>query len=139
MHEVRRQWRVRREFTIAKWAGAAGFAVIAVVLLAVDRRGMLLCAGGALLLGGFAVRDTLAPVRLAADDLGLTVVTGMAARHLVPWRDVTHIRVARNARYGLRWDMLEIETEENLHIFSSHELGAPCVSVAEELFRLRPA
>lgn len=137
MREV--QWRVRREFTFAKWAGAAGFAVIAVVLLAVDRRGMLLCAGGALLLGGFAVRDTLAPVRLAADDLGVTVVTGLKSRHLVPWRDVTYIRVERNARYGLRWDMLEIETEENLHTFSSHELGTSCVSVAEELFRLRPA
>jgi hypothetical protein len=138
MSGVVRQWRVRREFTVAKWGAALGFAVIAAVLLAVDRRGMLLCAGGAVLIGGFAVRDTLAPVRLAVDDLGLTVATGVAGRLLVPWREVTRIRVAPNARYGLRWDMLEIETTENLHLFSAHELGASCMSVAEELFRIRP-
>jgi Bacterial PH domain len=109
------------------------------VIVAGDTRGMLLCAAAAVLLGGFALRDVLAPVRLAADDQGLTMVTGLAHRERVSWPEVTHIRVARNARYGLRWELLEIETGETLHIFSSYELGTSCTEAAEELFRLRPA
>lgn len=132
-----RQWRVRREITVAKWAVAVAFAVVAVVVSG-DTRGMLLCAGAAVLLGGFALRDVLAPVRLAADDLGLTVVIGVARRVRLPWPAVAHIRVAPTARYGLRWEHLEIETDETLHLFSSHELGTSCMEAAEELFRLRP-
>ncbi|MDH2424892.1 PH domain-containing protein [Sphaerisporangium sp. TRM90804] len=136
MTGISRQWRVRREATVLKWAVAAGFAVFAAVLRE-DVRGMLLCAGGALLFAGFALRDTLAPVRLAADDHGVTVVTGLASRLQVPWTQITHIRVARHARYGLRWDMLEVETKDGLHLFSSHELGVPCDTVADELFQFR--
>ncbi len=65
------------------------------------------------------------------------VVTGLARRERVFWSEVAHIRVARNARYGLRWELLEIETAETLHLFSSHELGTSCIDVADELFRLR--
>ncbi|WP_248965042.1 PH domain-containing protein [Sphaerisporangium perillae] len=133
-----RQWRVRREFILLKGAAAAAFAVIAFAVSG-DPRGMLLCAAAAVLLAGFALRDVVAPVRLTADEGGLTMVTGLARRERVPWPRVAHIRVARNARYGLRWELLEIETAESLHIFSSHELGVSCVQVAEELFRLRPA
>ncbi|MFC4529205.1 PH domain-containing protein [Sphaerisporangium dianthi] len=133
-----RQWRVRREFTLIKGAAAAAFAVTAFAV-SDDPRGMLLCAAAAVMLAGFALRDVLAPVRLAADESGLTVVTGLTRRERVPWPLVAHIRVAANARYGLRWDMLEIETAEGLHLFSSHELGTSCVEAAEELFRLRQA
>ncbi|GGK62416.1 hypothetical protein Sme01_04410 [Sphaerisporangium melleum] len=133
-----REWRVRREFTFLKVAAAAAFAVTAFAVSG-DTRGMLLCAAAAVMLGGFALRDVLAPVRLAADQGGLTVVTGVARRVRVPWPHVAYIRVAPNARYGLRWDMLEIETAEGLHLFSSHELGTSCMDAADELFRLRPA
>ncbi|MGW4638536.1 PH domain-containing protein [Sphaerisporangium sp. NPDC004334] len=138
MTALSRQWRVRREYTLLKGAAAAAFAVTAFAVSG-DTRGMLLCAAAAVLLAGFALRDVLAPVRLAADEGGLTVVTGMARRERVPWPLVEHIRVAANARYGLRWDMLEIETADGLHLFSAHELGTSCVEAAEELFRLRPA
>ncbi|MEU8271502.1 PH domain-containing protein [Sphaerisporangium sp. NPDC049002] len=131
-----RQWRIRREFTAAKSAAAIAFGVVAVVVSG-DTRGMLLCAAAAVLLGGFAARDLIAPVRLAADTEGVTVVTGLARRERVPWSEVAYIRVAQNARYGLRWDLLEIETAETLHLFSSHELGASCIDAADELFRLR--
>ncbi|MFC4584906.1 PH domain-containing protein [Sphaerisporangium corydalis] len=132
-----RQWRVRRDFTIAKLATAAAFAVVAVVVSG-DTRGMLLCAAAAVMLGAFGLRDVLAPVRLAADDQGLLVVTGVTRRARVSWPEVAEIRVADNARYGLRWDLLEIETAESLHIFSSFELGTSCMDAADELFRLRP-
>jgi hypothetical protein len=131
-----RQWRVRRDFTALKWAGAVGFGVIGVV--AGDARGMALCAVAAAVLAAFAVRDMVAPVRLAADEHGVTVVTGLARTQRLSWPDITHIRVGRNARYGLRWELLEIETDDSLHLFSSYELGTSCMEVAEELFRLRP-
>ncbi|GII60187.1 hypothetical protein Skr01_02720 [Sphaerisporangium krabiense] len=132
-----RQWRVRRDFTLLKWTAAAAFCVLGVVVG--DLRGLILCAGGALLLGGFALHDVVAPVRLAADDQGLTVVTGLARRRRLPWPEVTGIRVARTARYGLSWELLEIETTESLHLFSSFELGTSCMAAADELYRLRPA
>ncbi|MCW2876058.1 MAG: hypothetical protein JWQ95_158 [Sphaerisporangium sp.] len=133
-----RQWRVRRGFTVLKGAGVLAFVVLGVVA-ADDLRGVFLCAGAAVLLAAFALRDVLAPVRLAADDQGLTVVTGLSRRERVLWPEVAHIRVGWNARYGLRWELLEIETSETLHLFSSHELGGSCTEAAEELFRIRPA
>jgi hypothetical protein len=132
------QWRVRREFTALKVAGAGAFVILGAVA-ASDTRGLLLCLAAAVLLGAFALRDVLAPVRLSADTEGLTMVTGLVRRERVPWPEVQHIRVGHNARYGLRWELLEIETGEALHLFSSHELGTSCVEAAEELFRLRPA
>ncbi|GII75838.1 hypothetical protein Sru01_08200 [Sphaerisporangium rufum] len=134
-----RQWRVRRELTMVKWAATAALAVLAVaVAIGGDVRGTILCAGGTLMLGGFVLRDVLAPVRLAADEHGVTVVTGLARRRRLPWPEIAAIRVEENARYGLRWDVLEIETTESLHLFSAHELGTPCRDAARELDRLRP-
>ncbi|RCG32819.1 PH domain-containing protein [Sphaerisporangium album] len=132
-----RQWRVRRDFTALKWTAAAAFCVLGFV--SGDVRAVILCVGGALLLGGFALYDVVAPVRLAADDQGLTVVTGVARRRRVLWPEITNIRVAETTRYGLRWSLLEIETAESLHLFSSFELGTSCMEAADDLYRLRPA
>lgn len=119
-----------------KGTGAAGFAVLA-LFAAADWPGAALAVGAALLLGGLALRDVVAPVRLAADHDGLTLVEGFAGTRHVAWPEVERIRVGEHARYGLRWSLLEIETAEDLHLFGSNELGAPCAEVAGELSRLR--
>lgn len=130
------QWRVDRRLTILKAAGAAVF-VVAAVLLARDAAGLALGLLAAGVLGGFALRDVLAPVRLAADPSGVTVVTGFNGRRHIPWAEVERVRVDSQRRLGRRLEFLEIDTGETLHLFSSAELGADCDEVAAALATLR--
>jgi Bacterial PH domain len=130
------QWRVDRRLTILKAAGAAVF-VVAAVLLARDAAGLALGLLAACVLGGFALRDVLAPVRLAADPNGVTVVTGFNGRRHIPWAEVERVRVDSQRRLGRRLEFLEIDTGETLHLFSSAELGADCDEVAAALATLR--
>lgn len=122
------------------------FAVVVLLglLLARDSPGLGLAAVAAVAVGAYALRDILAPVRLAADREGLTVVTGFAGKRQIPWRDVERIRVDRSARVGLRamldaehTALLEVDTGSSLHLFGASELGAPVEEVAETLRRFR--
>jgi Bacterial PH domain len=130
------QWRVDRKMTILKAAGAAVFAVAA-VLLDDDPAGLVLGLIAACVLAGFALRDVLAPVRLAADAAGITVVTGFSGRRHIPWSDVERVRVDTQRRLGRQLEFLEIDTGETLHLFSSAELGADLGEVATALATLR--
>jgi hypothetical protein len=122
--------------TILKAAGAAMF-LVAAVLLARDAAGLALGLLAAGVLGGFALRDVLAPVRLAADPNGVTVVTGFNGRRHIPWAEVERVRVDSQRRLGRRLEFLEIDTGETLHLFSSAELSADCDDVAAALATLR--
>jgi hypothetical protein len=88
-------------------------------------------------LAGFALRDVIAPVRLAADGHGVTVVTGFAARRQIPWSKVERVRVDTRKRLGRRAELLEIDADDVLHLFSAAELSAPCDEVAAALSTLR--
>src|SRR5829696_72703 len=122
--------------TVLKAAGAAMF-VIAAVLLARDAAGLALGLLAAAVLGGFALRDVVAPVRLAADPNGVTVVTGFNGRRHIPWAEVQRVRVNVQRRLGRRLEFLEIDTGETLHLFSAAELGGDCDEVATALATLR--
>ncbi len=100
-----------------------------------DVRGVILAVPATLLLGAMALRDVLVPVRLTADESGITVVHGYAGRRHVPWEQIDDIKVDVRRRFGLRSEMLEIDTGDNLHIFSAGELGASPTGVAAELRR----
>lgn len=122
------------------------FAVVVLLglLLARDPLGLLLAAVAAVAVGSYALRDILAPIRLAADREGLTMVTGFASRRQFPWRDVERIRVDRPVRGGLRamlnaehTALLEVDTGSSLHLFGASELGAPVEEVAETLRHFR--
>ncbi|MEV0588920.1 PH domain-containing protein [Nonomuraea sp. NPDC050310] len=133
-------WRVRREPTIAKTLAALACAALGVYwYLQGDVRGVILAVPATLLLGAMALRDFVAPVRLAADHDGLTVVHGYAGRLRIPWEQVQDIKVDVTRRYGRRGEMLEIDTGENLHIFSRADLGTSPTEVAAELRRLQRA
>lgn len=133
-------WRVRVELAVLKILGALGCAALAVYWYTQgDTRGMLLAVPAAVLVGAMGLRDLLVPVRLAADEGGITVVHGFAGRRHVPWADVQDIKVVVRRRYGLRSEMLEIDTGDHLHIFSPHELGTSTTEVAATLRRLRNA
>ncbi|HET8683301.1 MAG TPA: PH domain-containing protein, partial [Micromonosporaceae bacterium] len=86
---------------------------------------------------GFALRDLLVPVRLTAGYEGVTVVTGLAHRRRLAWSQIERVRVDVRPRLGTRSELLEIDAGESLHLFSTHELGAPVSEVAETLTRLR--
>ncbi|MEU0572720.1 PH domain-containing protein [Nonomuraea sp. NPDC005983] len=129
-------WRVRRELAVFKILGALVCAGLAIYwYLQGDVRGVVLAVPAAVLVGGMGLRDVLVPVRLSADAQGITVVHGFAGRRRIPWEDIQDVKVDVRRRYGLRSEMLEIDTGDHLHIFSPHELGASPTEVAAALRR----
>lgn len=132
------RWRVNSRLTGLKIAGAVAF-VIAAVLFGSDPVGLAigLIAAGAL--GAYALRDLLAPVRLAADPTGVTVVSGFAGHQRLSWSEIERIRVHERRRFGARNQLLEIDAGDSLHLFSGYELSAACADVAARLERLRTA
>lgn len=130
------QWRVPGSHAWLKGVAAALFAALAVVRSA-DRLLILLAGVAALGCAALAVRDLLAPVRLAADAEGVTVVTGFAARLTIPWAEVERLRVDVRHRLGRRTELLEIDTGAGLHLLSRYDLGVPPGEALQELRLIR--
>ncbi|WP_235828582.1 PH domain-containing protein [Actinomadura rubteroloni] len=130
-------WRVPPAHTVLKFAGAAAVALVAV--FAHDTAGSLLAGVAAAGLAALALRDVLAPERLRADAAGVTVVAGFAGRRRVAWPEITGIEVDERRRALVRSRLLEIRTEDDLHLLSAYDLGADVADVAGELDRLRAA
>jgi hypothetical protein len=97
----------------------------------------VLAAVAAVGLAGWALRDVLVPVRLAADPGGVTVVVGLAGRRRLAWSQIERVRVDRRERLGLRSELLELDAGDTLHLFSVHQLGAEPDEVAAALSALR--
>jgi len=129
-------WRVPPSLAGLKAAGATLFLFVAVILSG-DSAQLLVAAAAALVLGAMALRDLIAPIRLAADPEGITVVTGFATRRRLAWSQVERIRVDVHRRFGLRSELVEIDIGETLFLFSSYELGAPCDEVVDTLRAIR--
>lgn len=119
-----------------KCAAAAAVTAL-IVLYSHDPQFLFLAAAAAIGLNALALRDLVAPVRLAADGDGLTVVSGYAGHRGIAWDEVTTIRVDERRRLLLNTRMLEIETTDDLHLLSAFDLGADVHDVADELYRLR--
>jgi hypothetical protein len=126
-------WHVDRTMIVAKIIGIVAFAAIPQVFdtnTASRWFGIVV----AVALAGYLVRDLVAPVRLAADADGVTVIRGFASHRTIAWPDVDRVRVDRRRRSGF----LEVETAESLHLFSRYDLGMPPDQAAEMLERIRP-
>ena len=129
-------WKVRRELAVFKILGALACAGLAAYwYVDGDVRGVILAVPATVLVGAMGVRDLLVPVRLSADPSGITVVRGFAGRRHVPWEAIEDVKVDVRRRFGLRSEMLEIDTGDYLHVFSAHELGASPTEVAAALRR----
>jgi hypothetical protein len=129
-------WRVDMRLTVGKWAGAAIFALAAV--LGFRDLGQLIVVGlAAGILVVMGVRDLLSPVRLAAGPNGVTVATGFRGRRTIPWAEVDHIRVDARRGMLLRSQVLELDAGDHLYFFSVNELGAPCEEVVDTLAAIR--
>jgi len=133
------RWRVDGRLTAFRIAGACLLAIATLTFVTVsgDRMGMVLCGLGTLLLGGYALRDIVAPVRLAADRDGVTVVVGYARHERLPWAQIERVRLDQRRRLGTRAELVEIDTGEDLYLFSQYDLGARPDEVVEVLRTLR--
>lgn len=116
-----------------------GFVVFALAALGFhDDRATLAFSGlAALILGVYALRDVIAPVRLSADREGLTVVAGYAGHHRLSWDEVERVRVDERRRLGTRSNLVEIDGGEQLYLFSSYDLNAAPQDVVDALNSLR--
>jgi hypothetical protein len=132
----RREWRVPVRVPVVQAAGAAVFGGVAAWYSA-DPARWVVAALAAVVLGGFALRNLLAPVRLAADTAGVTVSHGAGRRRQIPWADIERVRVDVRQRLGRRDELLELDTGESLYLFSAQELGTDCTQVAADLAALR--
>jgi hypothetical protein len=132
------RWRVDPRLTGMRIAGTLIFAVAAVLLRA-DRLGLGLSVLAAAVLLGYSVRDLVAPVRLAADTEGITLISGIARRVRLRWDEIERVRVDRRRRLGTVSELLEIDTGETLHLFSSYDLGTTPREVERVLSELRSA
>lgn len=130
------EWRVPRKHAAIKVAGAAVFLAVA-LFYAGDPARWLVAGLAAAVFAAYALRDVVAPVRLAADGGGLTVVHGFAGTRRIPWAEVDRVRVDSRQRLGRRHDLLEVDTGDALFLFSAGELGADPHQVVDTLVALR--
>ncbi|MFC6019266.1 PH domain-containing protein [Plantactinospora solaniradicis] len=132
------RWHVNRALPVLKLTGAAIFVALGVAFADGDPVRLGIAALVALGLLGWAVRDLVAPVRLAADAGGITVPRGFAGRRYIPWAEVEQINVDSRPRLGLRTETLEIDTGASIHLLSQYDLGAAPTDVATALETARP-
>lgn len=118
-------------------AAGAVLLVVTAALSADDVPFVLLALIAAVALAVFALRDVVAKVRLAADRDGVTVVRGFAGHRRIGWAEVERLRLYESRRYGLTTRLLEIDTGDTVHLFSTHDLGVPPEEALEELRAIR--
>ncbi|MFG1915038.1 PH domain-containing protein [Micromonospora sp. NPDC048898] len=128
-----RQWRVPASLPAAKLAGAVLLVLLGLLFADDDPVRLVLAVLAAAALATWAVRDLIAPVRLAVDPAGLTVIRGFAGRQLLPWPAIEAITVDRRPRLGLTSEVLEIDAGVSLHLFGRYDLGATPEEVAVAL------
>jgi len=134
-----RQWRVSPALPVLKLAGALTLPALALLLDSDDLVTVALAVLTGAALAGWAARDLIAPVRLAVDPEGVTVIRGFAGRLLLPWTAIEKMTVDRRARRGMTGEILEIDAGDSLHLFSRHDLGADPAEVAEALHEAHPS
>jgi hypothetical protein len=126
------RWRVPRKVPIGKLVVAAVVGVLALLGATEPWQWAVVMVAVAGLLA-WAVRDLVAPVRLAAGPAGVTVVTGFASRHRLAWSQVERVRVDLRRRSRL----LEVDTGDRLYLFSRYDVDADLDEIAERLAALR--
>ncbi len=126
------EWRIAPKLPALKLVAAALFVLLG-LFVATDVVGRSVAAVAAAGLIGYAVRDLALPVRLRADADGVTLISGVARRRRLAWSEIQRVRVDERHRFGLRTELLEIDTGDRLHLFSENDLGAPPADVLAAL------
>jgi len=123
----------------AKLFGAVAIVVLVLVFGRDDPVRWFVAVAVGLGLAGWALRDLIAPVRLAADPDGVTVIAGFAGRRRLAWSQIERVRIDRRARLGVRTELLEVDAGDNVYLFSRYDLGAEPEDVLASLLALRSA
>jgi hypothetical protein len=129
--------RIKSVLPVAKALGAVAVLVLVLAFGRDDPVQWFLAVTAAVGLAGWALRDLIAPVRLAADPDGVTVVVGYAGRRRLAWSQIDRVRMDRRERLGLRTRLLELDAGDSLYLFSEHDLGADPEEVLGTLLALR--
>jgi Bacterial PH domain len=130
-------FRVDGRMTALRITGAVIFLLLALAFH--DDPGRVLFGGIAgLLCAAYAARDLIAPSRLAADAEGVTVVSGLRRSRRLGWEQIELVRHDQRRRFGARTELLEIDSGDNLYLFSGYDLGVPCWRAAQTLAALAP-
>jgi hypothetical protein len=130
-------WRIKPVLPVTKLLGAIAVVVLALAFVRRDPVQWALAGAVAAGLTIWALRDLVAPVRLAADADGVTVVVGYARRRRLGWAEIERVRLDRRDRLGVASELLEIDAEDALFLFSMHDLGADPRDVLQTLDELR--
>lgn len=128
------RWQVPRKVPAGKLVVAA---ILALLGLLAAREWWQIAVVAAVVVGlvGWATRDLIAPVRLAADPAGVTVVAGFAGHRRLRWSQVERVRVDVRRRSR----MLEVDVGDHLYLYSRYDLDADLDAVAGSLEQLRRA
>lgn len=130
-------WRIKPVLPVTKALGAVAVLVLVFAFGRYDPIQWGMACAVATALAIWAARDVIAPVRLAADPEGVTVVAGYARRRRLAWDQIERVRVDRRERLGLSTVLLELDADDAIFLFSMHDLGADPEDVLEVLHRLR--
>jgi hypothetical protein len=130
-------WRIKPVLPVTKGLGAVAVPILVFAFGRNDPVQWVMAAAAAIGLAGWALRDVVAPVRLAADTEGVTVMAGYARRRRLPWSAIERVRLDRRDRLGITSELLEIDADDALLLFSMHDLGADPHDVLPVLEELR--
>jgi hypothetical protein len=117
-------WRIKPVLPVTKFLGAVAVLVLVFAFGREDIVQWVLAGAVSAGLAIWAVRDLIAPVRLAADAEGVTVIAGYARRRWLPWVQIAAVRLDHRDRLGVTSNLVEIDADDALYLFSVHDLGA---------------
>jgi hypothetical protein len=130
-------FRVPTGIVAVKFLGAA---VLALGALFVDNRSqtliLLLAAAAVAAYGG---RDVFARERLRADSDGVIAARGYSSRRVLAWSEIERLRVYETSRLGARSEMLEVDTGDELFLFSRFDLGVEPEEALRAVEAVRPS
>ncbi len=130
-------WRIKPVLPVTKLLGAVAVLVLVFAFGREDVVQWVLAAVVSAGLAAWAVRDLIAPVRLAADAEGVTVIAGYARRRWLPWVQIAAVRLDHRDRLGVTSNLVEIDADDALYLFSIHDLGAEPREVLAVLAQLQ--
>ena len=118
-----------------------GFAAVLGVfgLLAANRPQVMVALTAAVAVAIYAARDLVARVRLRADRDGVVAVSGYAGRRRLAWSEIERVRVDARSRLGASSQLLEIDADPEIFVFSRYDLGVDPAEAAEALEAVRQA